>query len=151
MATTRIGAVIDQLVTVTIPGALPAATVVDGPYLSDDTASDIVYVGISDATAAEHASAESRSQWRATGKVRDEDLIVHGLASSWRGGDVLKTARDAALANVAAIEAAVIADPTLGGVVLYVRNFSVVQLLQAQSADGARARLFFDLIASARI
>ena len=111
MATSRFGAVIDARVP--LCDATTVAAVFDGPPLTADVPMEYVVVW---GTEADDDDSTLSQEWRGLGaKSRQESGEVTCALLVGTGGDVVKTARDRALAILAEIEVAVRADLTLGG------------------------------------
>lgn len=137
-ASSRVGAVIDALVTTFSTGT--AAEVYDGPPLVSTAPGTFVIVGANE-------EAESRipltQDWAGLGRnSRNETGDIPCAIVSQSGDTVIKMHRDAALALMAQLEAAVVADPTLGGAVqagwLHITSGD---LLQEQTPNGARVAI----------
>ena len=147
-----IPAVIDYLVA-TLTAALPDVQVLDGPGLSDESVSDLLFIGVDDPDGnSAPTSAEATSDWSALGaRQRREDIVVHCAAVSWSGDDVVKVVRDAAFGTVGAVERAIVADPTLGGAVQYATFGGVSAVRQNTSTEGVEAWALFTVQARARL
>lgn len=148
MTTSRVGAVIDALVTTLDAGT--AAAVYDGPPVTSDAPGDYVLVGCNE-------DLESRipldQTFAGLGRAaRDEtgDIPVTIVAVS--GGTSIKTVRDRALVILGELENALRTDPTLGGAVqsgwLHVTSGEVVQV---QNTSGCRAAIPLVVSYKARI
>ena len=158
--TSRVPALIDYLVTLftsdaTIGGATPPVTVFDGPATTELDAPLKLYVGLADPdnTAAETA-ADSVQDWASLGRRgRDEDVTIHCCAEAWSGTDDIKTVRTAVYGITAAVETLMQADTTqFGGNALFPKpGYTSSALLQNNTADGAIARVQFDLVFKSRI
>ena len=137
-----------------IAAALPAALVLVGPGGTEDPGTNgMVLVGCSDADEETYAEAVTGSQHWAQlgGKSRDEQFTVHCVAVSWNGNGEALTAMDGAFTLLGAIESAIVADPTLGGVLLYAVGISAVGLKFATDTKGAAAHVPFDVECRTRI
>ena len=149
MATSRLGAVIDALVTTLDAGT--TVEVYDGFPITSTAPTDFVIVGGTDDPDDDGASLDQ--SWAGLGaKARDEEGEIRCAVISQSGDTVLKIHRDRALVILGELEAAIRADPTLGGVVasgwLHVTGGS---LNQQQNANGSRARITFTVSYKARL
>ena len=151
---TRIGVVIDGLVT-TWTTALTTATVIDGPArqkpnIGDDT----VYVGWDGGDDNEDA-ASANQEWAGLGnKARNENITITCYAEATRGDDDTKPTRDACLALVQAAEAALRTDPSLGGALSgaqWAAFGEITRLAQPKLNNGTRVGAVFTVTAFARI
>lgn len=116
----RVPAVIDALLAY-LPPRLTPTKVVDGPGASN-TEQPYLLVGVDDPDSEEASTAAtSRHEAAGMGKSRDQSITVYCTAVAWTGNEDAKEARDAAYALLAAVEAEISADPTLGGVVFGAR------------------------------
>lgn len=152
MSTSRIGAVIDALVSTWTTAGL---TVNDGPPLqAANTGTDVVYVGW-DGGEDNNDAATGTQQWAGLGnRARDEALSVTCYAEATRGETVMKPTRDAALALVATCETSLRTDPQLGGALTPpgLAWFAEVQrLAQPQTGKGSRCGVVFTVNATARL
>ena len=158
--TSRVPALIDYLVTLftnaaTIGQATPPVTVYDGPPTTALDAPLKLYIGLSDPdnAGAEEAAAFTQ-EWAALGRLgRNETSTIRCCAEAWAGTDDLKTVRVAVYGIVSAVETLMQADTTqFGGNVLFPdAGFTSGSLIQNNTAQGAIARVPFDLIFKSRI
>ena len=158
--TSRVPALIDYLVSLfqtaaTIGLATPPVTVYDGPPTTMLDAPLKLYVGLSDPDneAAEEAASFTQ-EWAALGRLgRNETSVIHCCAEAWAGTDDLKTVRTSVYGITAAVETLMQADTTqFGGNVLFpLAGFTAGSLVQNNTAQGAIARVPFDLIFRSRI
>lgn len=102
---------IDGLLAV-FAAALPGVQVVDGPPTAD-IRGDVLGVGLSPQ---EPSDVESTSTDAGLRGAREQFAIVC-VARSWSGNNALKAQRDRTYRMVDAAEAALVANPTLGGAV----------------------------------
>ncbi len=133
--TTTIGAVIDYLVAL-IPNLGLTVEVGDG-ILADRTSNLWAVVG----NLTEPVVQDGSQSWAATGYAREENYSVSLQVCASVGGQTQKAARDQALALLMAIDQAIVADPTLGGLVR-VSNLERLSLQQTDLAtvkDGRQA------------
>jgi len=146
--TSRVGAVLDALVTTLSAGT--ATAVYDGPPLVSDAPTTFVLVGATD-------EAESvvpiRQDWAGLGhNSRNETGEIPCAVVSQSGDTVIKTHRDAVLTILGELEAAIVADPTLGGAVqagwLLIASGD---LTQSQNNQGARVTVNFTVEYRARL
>jgi len=133
---------------------LPADTaVISGPALAHPNEMSYVEVGCDDSdTLNVYSNAVSGSQkWaQLGGKIRDEDFTIHGVATAWNGDNDCLAAMDAVYALMAGIESAIVADPTLGGVLLYSPGITSHGMKFIQDTQGAGAKLAFDVECKSR-
>jgi hypothetical protein len=156
--TSRVPALIDYLVALftnaaTLGQATPKVTVYDGPVVTADPESLVLWVGLSD-PAVPAQSAHFEQEWAALGRQgRNETATIHCCAVAWGGTDSLATQRVAAFGIVAAVETLMQADTTqFGGNVLYPAPGITAGALTQMSTDrGPAARVAFDLVFKARI
>jgi len=149
MATSRLGAVIDALVTQLDAGT--AFSVYDGYPVTTTPPADFVIVGGTDDPDDDAASLDQ--EWAGLGKAsRDETGQITCAVVSQSGGTDLKTHRDRVLVILGELETALRADPTLGGVVQSGwLHLTAGALNQQQNANGSRARLTFTVSYRARV
>jgi hypothetical protein len=133
---------------------LPDIIVSDGLAITQDPGSYLM-VGIDDPEAVGLAvAAASQQQWATLGdRQRDDNGVIHCVAESWNGDADPQAARDAVKATLDAVASLLNADPTLGGVpgLLWVGYGSSSTLTQAQTSNGAVARMVFQIGYRARI
>lgn len=146
MTTTRIGVVIDALVS--------TLTAEDGPpKRRPNKGSDVLYIGW-DGSEAGDTAAGSQQEWAGLGNhARNENLTIVCYAESTRGNGTMKACRDAALATVNTAESALRSDPQLGGALTgpaYAAFGSVDSLIQKQT-DGLLVGVVFTITAFARL
>lgn len=169
MAGTTAPAVIDALLTrwATLTIAYPtAAATPDALALTDGWPGTyqpqlIVAVG-----GTPEYTADGKQEWAGLGAFRKwERYSVHCLATAWLGGDggtpeatsdMQKAARDMAFAAVHAVEANVLADPTLGGQFplggwAAVEDVQEKQTDDTDAAQGRSASVMFTVAVKARI
>ncbi len=149
MATSRLGAVLDALVTTLDAGT--AVEVYDGLPVTSSAPADFVIVGGTDDP--DDNAADLTQEWAGLGKEsRNETGSVTCAVISQSGDTVVKTHRDRVLVILGELETAIRADPTLGGVVaagwLHV---TAGALNQQQNANGSRARVTFTVAYRARV
>ena len=127
---------------------LPAGTlVIAGPGVTDAGNQQYVLVGVDDADETTYSKAVTGSQsWAQLGGMfRDEVFTIHCVAVAWNGDADALAAMDAVFALMAGIEAALVLDPSLGGVLLYAPGITSLDLKFTQDSDGATAHLPFDV------
>lgn len=145
----RVPAMIAQLVT-QLDAALDVP-VFDGPAFGDDARSSWLEVGIGDPNDPEGVAATSRMEWRGLGaRSRDEEIEIFCAAWAWTGDDGLTAPRALAYELAAEAEAALVADPSLGGVALF-GGVSELTLRQGYSTEGATVGVMFQVRAKARL
>lgn len=150
MSTSRTPAVIDALVTLCAAApTLVGVTVVDGPFTTNLADPDVLFVGD---TARGDPAANAQQTWAGLGAQRRDQIVEVVLTAVSRAGEtVMKPRRDRAYEIVAAVEDAMRADPTLGGVVIAAGAGTAESLDQAQTPQGAYAAVTFRVQAKARI
>lgn len=132
---------------------LPAGTLVlVGPGNTSSTA-NVVLVGVNDPDENGYATAVTGTQsWaQLGGKRRDETFAVHCSAVAWNGDSDTLAAMDAVYALLAACESAIVADPTLGGAILYAPGIEATHLKFITDQNGAAAQILFEVTCRARI
>lgn len=154
MATSAVFAVIDALVT-TMTTALPNVSVYDGLGTSDDPG-NFLMIGVDDPDTDAYAdSAESSQKWAGLGNhARNEEGTVTCCALAWNGDGDQRAARLDVKAITDAVENALRADPSLGGVIAppgWAQFGTRFNLSQIQSETGALALAFFQVAYQARI
>ena len=132
---------------------LPNLTVIAGPGATDMADTSYVLVGVADPDESTYADAVTGSQQWAQlgGKFRDEHFSIHCVAVAWNGdSDSVKALTDV-FAIVDAAGNALVADPTLGGALLYAVGLTSIRVRLGQDANGAYAHLPFDVECRTRI
>lgn len=135
---------------------LPAGTaVIPGPALSHPNEMSYVNVGCDDSdTLNVYSNAVSGAQaWaQLGGGYRDETFTIHCEATAWNGDNDCLAAMDAVYALMAGIEAALVADPRLGGAsgILWSPGITSSGLKFIQDTQGAGAKLAFDIECKSR-
>lgn len=149
--TSRIPAVLDYLTAAftaaaTLGGSPSAPVAVyDGPVVTEVPAQLTLWVGVDDPDSDAPVAAESESQWAAIGNLaQDETITVNCVAEAWSGDIDVRTNRQAAFGIVAAVEALLRADATLGGTLPSGQcRVTGRQLRQANVKEGGVARVAF--------
>lgn len=148
MSASSLGAVIDALVA-KFTGAL-SVPVYDGPQPVASSARQFVQVGASQELGNDGVEAESSLSLSeldfGTGAFRDEQGSVTCSVWVWGGSSWSKDMRDAAQALLDECEAAVRADPQLGGVLYgepYRAEVGSAHMRQEQTANGYLVRIVF--------
>jgi hypothetical protein len=152
MATAAFPSVISAVVSVA-DTALPAVRVVRGRDLTND-ASDVVMVGLLNIEDAGWGSAGTFQQTMQTfGGNREEVGTVNGLIVAWNGQSDQDAACDTAFSYLAALEATVRADKTLGLTAFdyVVAEVDAGEVMEAQTELGAGAALSFSIAYKIRI
>lgn len=150
MTTSRVGAVIDALVTTFTAGT--AAKVFDGPVVVSSAPTTFAIVGGS----ISESLVPIQQDWAGLGhNSRNETAEVPCAVVSQSGDSdplAVKRHRDAALVLLAQLEAAVVADPTLGGAVAagWLHITSGV-LTQDQNQNGCAVSITFTVSYKARL
>jgi hypothetical protein len=146
----RVPAVIDGLVAL-IRDTLPAAAVLDGPQPYKGTKPLVVTVG-DDGDSDNPRGGQSALEWAALGHYSRDETISIPSAIMARTGTAAGTAavRQAVYDALAVIEAALVADPTIGGTVR-VAWVDSADLLYRQLQRGLAAVLVFTVHAEARL
>lgn len=139
-AVSTVPAVLDELVR-RARLALPGVQVLDGgPHR--DTEPDVVAIGFT-GTPGEAVVEDTRSREQLSADPDRERYEITSLASSWRGAEVdAKAVRDRAYGLVDTLNAELMRDSTLGGLVLRVR-LSTVEFAPEQTSRGAVATVRF--------
>lgn len=133
---------------------LPSANILVGPGVTEDPgANGTVHVGCSDPDETTYADAVMGSQHWAQlgGGIRDETFTVHCAAVAWNGDSDALTAIDAVYALMGGIEAALVADPTLGRALLYAPGITSHSLRLVTGSSGISAIVPFDVECRTRI
>lgn len=113
MAVPKFGAVIDALVA--LARTTSAEVVYDGPRVTSESPSDFLVIGGTEDPDDEPSSFDQ--SWNGLGaRTKNEAGEVTCAVLVGTGDDDVKVARDRALVILAELEAAVRADPSLGGV-----------------------------------
>ena len=158
--TSRLPALIDYLVNLfttdpTVGAATPPVSVYDGPPTTGLDAPLKLYIGLTDPDSEQAEPAgDSVQNWAALGRRgRDEMVTIHCCAEAWSGVDTIQAVRLSAAGIVAAVETLMQADTTqFGGNALFPDpGISGIQLSQNNTAQGAIARMAFDLTFKCRI
>lgn len=152
MSETAIPAAWDALVTLAQAAVGGTVTVVDGPPLEWSplrfpfdavNLRQALFVG---AAPGEDSGAEAAQDFNAAGNVsRDERAVVHCTAWSGAGGQDVKARRSEAVGIVATFGAAIDADRTLGGAVLYAGPLQVTRVSPRQGQGGPDCVVEFDV------
>jgi hypothetical protein len=132
---TTIDAVIDALLALIagLPECAAPVFVSDGYPISEPNT--IVTVG-----GTVEPVVEGDHSWAEIGHLaREEDYLVQVVISAYDGGFVQKTARDQAFTIFRAIDAALVADPTLGGLVRICAS-TLLSLKQTDIETASRGR-----------
>ena len=115
MASPKFGAVIDALVT--LARTTSAQAVYDGPAVTSDVPSDFIVIGGTEDPDDEPSSFDQ--SWNGLGaRTKNESGEITCAVLVGSGDEGVKVSRDRALVLLAQIEAAVRADPSLGGVLV---------------------------------
>lgn len=139
--TTRVPAVVDALIAA-FTEALPNAQVVDGPRTAQELADDVVIVGqFSDAGSVR--STQVRQQ--GLGSRPQETFTVQCVLSSWSGTPGMRARRVRAGEMLAAVDTALRADMTLGGVADNVTLGENIEWLQDQTNSGPVCEVAFEV------
>lgn len=160
--TSQVPAVIGYLIdtftaAATLGQATPPVSVRCGPELSGDFTQLTLFVGVDDPTSLEQGSpptgATSDQAWVGMGaRARDEDLTVYCTAEAWSGDTGTRAAMNAAYGVVAAAEALLLADVSMGGLALYQAPGSTGHTLKWQQGEGGlAAHVTFRISAKARL
>jgi hypothetical protein len=153
MATSKVPAAF-RAVYAALVANLPVGTlVIPGPGVLDSSTQKYVIVGTDDADTKSYAHAVTGSQsWaQLGGMIRDETFTIHCTAVAWNGDADALAAMDSVYALMGGIETALVADPSLGGVLLYVPGITSGDLKFARDDVGVAAHLPFDIECKARI
>ena len=152
MSTSKVPALIDYLVAefqgaATLGAASPPVAVYDGPVVTAAPAQLVLYVGLQDPDSNDVQAAATFTQQREDmGTVtRGETTTVNCVAEAWSGADTVSAVRTAAFGIVAAVEALVRADNTMGGLGFQAPGVAAGELLQNNTDAGAIARVPFTI------
>ncbi|MCL6733291.1 hypothetical protein [Streptomyces neyagawaensis] len=155
MATSSLPAALTQFLTILRADAgLTGVEVLDGPPVSDQSASE--YVSIGWQPDSEESASFVQNFNGAGARTRDEDLLIACYLFTWSGDTDITVVRARLFELLAVIENALRATnaaptkPTINGAVLWA-HIVRGHLQQAQSSQGARAGLAFTIAAHARI
>lgn len=154
MATSsRVPQLIDALLAaLTAAAGLDGVKVVDGPLVSNSSASEWVFVGYDADPEGEFSTASTTQQWAGLGaKAKDEDIVLTGAVLVRRGSTDVKSCRDRTFAIFAEVESVVRADPALGLPPPTVCSISETSFHTEQTDRGIQGRLPFTLTCSTRI
>lgn len=151
MATSVVPALLKALRT-QAASALPGRIVSLGTGVTDDPGTYLM-VGVDDPDSERPAAAEADAEWRGLGAhARDQTGGLWCRAYAWNGDADAVAALDAVYAVLAAVEALVVTDPTLGVISSgWCTPVQRERLSQAQGDWGAEAVLDFQLAFKARI
>lgn len=152
--TSKIGVAIDTLIALFGP-ALPALTVYDGSTTTMSFKGDWLVVGGDGAVNAEETGATSHQVWKGLGaRTRDEMVTVTcavGASSGTADARGFKPVRDRALANLAAVETVLRADPSLGSITQGAAEISDADLHYSKDSQGLEASLVFTITVPFRL
>ena len=137
----RAGDIVDALVALA-GTVLPDVQVVDGTNTKLDLKTEAIVIGWSDGTS---ASVSSNRGDTGVGARADEDGAVACWLRASKGKVDLKARRDEAVAMLTAIEAALRADPTLGGVVDDAQLGDAIDGLWYATPDGSTCEITFSV------
>jgi hypothetical protein len=129
-------------------GGTGPVTVYDGPKVTDEAASLILWVGLDDPDSdSAPLAATSERAWAGLGG-QSETITIACAAEAWSGEDGIAAVRVAAYGIVAAVEALVRADATrFGGNGLTADpGVTSAELRQNDTDRGAQARVVFSII-----
>lgn len=129
--------------------------VIDGPGMTEDAMKSALFVGLNNTDGLDFiTAATSDEQWAFLGhNVRDETAQIHCLAEAWDGGADQRVARDTVFGTLTTVTSMLQANPQLSpngdtaqpGTVLWVQAIGSISFDQTQDANGAYARLGFDI------
>lgn len=159
VATSRVPATIDYLVAAftaaaTLGAANPPVAVYDGPVDTEAPDQLILWVGMDDPDSGEApVAADSDTEWAALGALaQTEQFSIHCVAEAWGGSDDVRAIRLIVFGIVAAVEALLRADVSLGGTLPSGQaRLTGSQLRQNNVKEGAVARVAFRIDCRARI
>jgi hypothetical protein len=132
----------------TLGQAVPPVRVYDGPAVTAEPATLILWVGLDDPDSdAAPLAATSERAWAGLGG-QQEAIVVYCAAEAWSGTDDIRPVRTAAYQIVAAVETLVRADATgFGGNGLTADpGVTASELRQNDTDRGAQARVVFSII-----
>jgi hypothetical protein len=135
-----------------IGAAVPPVTVVDGPKVTAETGALTLWVGVDAIDDATPIAANSEQQWMPGGgrRGRTEQMTVHCTIQAKSGSDEIAPLRAQAAAVLAAAEAALRTDPSLGGL-LPNQDAAVTgaEWRQYPTSPGMAVRVMFTVSATA--
>jgi hypothetical protein len=166
--TSQIPAIIDYLVNScqqsTALGAAAGTAkviVIDGPPLTTDTFADKLHLYIGGNPDTDVVTATAVQAWPVmdSARTRDEDGDITLTADAWVGSSVMKTARDACAAIVAAVELLLRGtlavggpgDATMGGLAMWSSVDGPYSWTQRQTQQGAGCSCEFRITYRARL
>jgi hypothetical protein len=153
--TTRIGLAIDTLVALFQTQLPSTITVLDGSTSSMAYPPDWVVVGSAGIAQESESAATSRQRWNGIGaKTRDETVQLTcavGASSGTVDARGFKPVRDRALATLALMEAALRADPGLGGITMGAVEMTDADLFYEGDGAGIEAALVFTITVPFRL
>lgn len=127
---TAVPAVIDALLAaLRVAPGLVGVRVIDGPWLDRPSEPDVIVVGW---TPDEGPAVDQVDTGGGLDSTRQSFDLVN-LASAWRGGTDMKTARDRADQLIEAVRGELTRDPTIGGAASWAR-LSTLSLSQYQTS-----------------
>ena len=143
MATSTIPAALDGILAgLRAAAALTGVTIFDGQPTTDDDP-DFIAIGFGDDLG---AAVVGQQKPAALGNLRREETYeINCEVSSWLGDAVMKTVRDRAFTNLAAIENVVRNDGTLAGTVTFGDFGRSFQVIQVQTVQGAVCSIRFTI------
>jgi len=161
MAETRIATVIDHVLNLARTDPTLAGnkelTILDGMPTTNLAGALVLAIGWAGEAEEDTTAATSGQVWKYVGKIvsptREEELLIPGWLSVWRGGDDMKARRDEATAILHTFGAALrasLAGWSASGQVTYL-ELADLRLRQAQTPDGAYAAYEFTIRAKALI
>ncbi len=150
MATSRVAAAIDALITALGAAAPTDVPVIDGYRITEAPLNKAIVVGWDGDQEGDYLSASDWSQ-TFTGigvgqKRKDETFSIPGCAVSWAGeadDGAPKRRRDEVFALLAVVEDTLRADPGLGQPQPFAAHLASAQFFQEPDPSGDRARITF--------
>ena len=125
-------------------------TVLEAP--TADNPQQYALVGWDNPDNADQMAVTGDFTWAYIGHTTYDGMFTISVTTvGWNGDSLLPQARTDALACMSAVETAVKADPTLGGVILFASTFTGVQLRQVNDSQGSRAYCHFGLECRIRV
>lgn len=149
VVTTQIATAIDTLVALFQTAVGSSITVLDGTTTGMEFPEDWIAVGSAGAFIESEQGASSRQVWNGLGaKTKDESVVVTCSCGSSSGNVTaagFKPVRDRAVATMALMEAAIRADPGLGGITMGAAGLTEIDMFYESDSQGIQCALVFTI------
>lgn len=137
------------LAALTAAAGLNGVQIVDGPLVSDSSATELVVVGFDADPEGEYEAASTTQTWAGIGaKRKNEEIQVTCAVLVRKGSTAVKPMRDRLFAIFAEVEAVVRADPSMGLPPPSVCAITDTSYRTPQTSNGIEGRLLFTLAAT---